>query len=260
MQRLLQRLLQRLVQRPSQRLRSLAFGALWALWTAAFAPVLLVIWLAGSPGTWVRSASRVWARGIMFGLKWVEGITYVVEGRENLPAQPCLVVANHQSTWETIAFLVLFPEVAIVTKQELLSVPIVAWFLRLSPMIIIDRDSGTKAIRKMMEEGANALAQGRSVLIFPEGTRSDPLERVAFKRGVELLYAKLGHPVLPVAMNSGTYWGAGKKPKRTGTITVSFLRPIEAGMPPQVAMKRAEQLIQNELDRLSGVEIRALAS
>jgi 1-acyl-sn-glycerol-3-phosphate acyltransferase len=230
------------------------------LWTTAFAPALLVIWLAGSPGSWVRATSRVWAKGILFGLKWIEGITYVVEGRENLPTQPCLVVANHQSTWETIAFLVLFPEVAIVTKQELLSVPIVGWFLRLSPMIIIDRDSGTKAIRKMVEEGTNALAHGRSVLIFPEGTRSDPLERVAFKRGVELLYAKLGHPVLPVAMNSGSYWSTGRKPKRAGTITVSCLRPLEAGMPPQLAMKRAEQLIQDELDRIAGVEIRALAS
>lgn len=242
-----------------QRLRSIAFSALWALWTIAFAPALFVIWLAGSPGSWVRATSRVWASGILFGLKWIEGITYVVEGREHLPTKPCLVVANHQSTWETIAFLVLFPEVAIVTKQELLSVPIVGWFLRLSPMIIIDRDSGTKAIRKMMDEGMNALAKGRSVLIFPEGTRSDPLDRVAFKRGVELLYAKLGHPVLPVAMNSGSYWSAGK-PKRAGTITVSCLRPLEAGMPAQLAMKRAEQLIQNELDRLAGVEIRALAS
>jgi 1-acyl-sn-glycerol-3-phosphate acyltransferase len=243
-----------------QRLRSLAFSALWALWTTAFAPALLVIWLAGSPGSWVRATSRVWASGILFGLKWIEGITYVVEGRENLPTKPCLVVANHQSTWETIAFLVLFPEVAIVTKQELLSVPIVGWFLRLSPMIIIDRDSGTKAIRKMMDEGMNALAHGRSVLIFPEGTRSDPLDRVAFKRGVELLYAKLGHPVLPVAMNSGSYWSTGRKPKRAGTITVSCLRPLEAGMPPQLAMKRAEQLIQNELDRIAGVGIRAMAS
>jgi 1-acyl-sn-glycerol-3-phosphate acyltransferase len=243
-----------------QRIRSTLFNGLWAVWTAAFIPVILIIRLAGTPGSWVRAASRVWARGILFGLKWVVGITYTVKGDENRPEGPCLIVANHQSAGETIAFLVLFPEVAIVTKQELLSVPIVSWFLRLSPMIIIDRDSGTRAIRKMMDEGAVALEQGRPVLIFPEGTRSDHLARIEFKRGVELLYARLGHPVLPVALNSGRYWSSDRKVMRAGEIAVSFLPPIEAGMPPQAAMKRAEHLIQEELDRIGGVEARALAS
>jgi 1-acyl-sn-glycerol-3-phosphate acyltransferase len=160
------------------------------------------------------------------------------------------VVANHQSTWETIAFLVLLRDVAIVTKHELLQVPIFSWFLRRSPMIIIDRESGSKAIRTMVEEGAAALAQGRSVLIFPEGTRSDPLARIEFKRGVELLYAKLGCPLLPVALNSGHYWGAGEPHKRGGTITVSYAAAIPAGMPPREAMKQAEQTIQAELDRI----------
>jgi 1-acyl-sn-glycerol-3-phosphate acyltransferase len=233
-------------------MRSLLFNGLWAVWTAFFSPVLLVIWLAGSPGPWVRAASRVWARGVLFGAGAVLGIRHVEIGRDKLPAEPCLVIANHQSTWETIAFLVLLRDVAIVTKQELLDVPIFGWFLRHSPMIIIDRDSGSKAIRKMVDEGLTALGEGRPVLIFPEGTRSAPSAPVEFKRGVELLYARLGRPIIPVALNSGDFWSIGKSAKRMGTITVSFLDPIPSGMPAGGAIKEAEQVIQRELDRLRG--------
>jgi 1-acyl-sn-glycerol-3-phosphate acyltransferase len=233
-----------------QRIRSIAFIGIWAVWTALFIPVMLAIILAASPPSWVRSASRVWARGFLAALHRLVGLTYREHGRENIPPGPCLIVANHQSTWETIAFLVLCPDVAIVTKHELLTVPVFGWFLRRSPMIVIDRESGSKAIRTMVDESAKALAQGRSVLIFPEGTRSDPLVPVEFKRGVELLYAQLDCPLLPVALNSGQFWGAAKMLKRSGTISVSHLEAIPAGMPPRIAVKKAETAIQQELDRI----------
>jgi 1-acyl-sn-glycerol-3-phosphate acyltransferase len=91
------------------------------------------------------------------------------------------------------------------------------------------------------------------VLIFPEGTRSAPLAPVEFKRGVELLYAQLGCPILPVALNSGHYWGAAKMLKRSGTITVSHLPAIPPGLPPRVAVKQAEGAIQQELDRIQPI-------
>jgi 1-acyl-sn-glycerol-3-phosphate acyltransferase len=237
-----------------QRLRSLAFTAAFAAWTAAFSPVLLTIWMMGSPERMVRASSRVWARGVILSLRWIVGLGYAERGRENVPEGRYLVVANHQSTFETIASLVLFKDVAIVTKQELLGVPIFGWFLRHSPMILIDRESGSKAIRKMIDEGSRALNNGRPVLIFPEGTRSEPGAPVEFKRGVELLYAKLDCPVLPVAVNSGEYWGLGKQNRRAGTMTVSYLPAIPAGMPAQAAMKSAEQAIQAELDRIGRVD------
>ncbi len=108
------------------------------------------------------------------------------------PPAPCLLVANHQSAWETLAFLVLVPDVAIIAKRELLAIPVVGWFLRRSPMIVIDRANGTQALRTMIEGCQEAVAAGRSVLIFPEGTRGEMAESVRFKRGVELLYGKLG--------------------------------------------------------------------
>jgi len=209
-------------------------------------PVLAILWLCGSPERGVRRASRVWAHGFLAGLKGLVGLSYAERGRGNIPAEPCLIVANHQSTWETVAFLILFPDVAIVAKQELLTIPVFAWFLRRSPMILIDRESGPKAIRKMVEESQAALAQGRSVLIFPEGTRKPASEPIAFKRGVELLYAKLGRPVLPVALNSGLFWGAGRPFKRAGTISVSYLEPIPPGLSARDFMRTAEQLLEAE--------------
>jgi len=229
-----------------QRVRSKLFDLLLALWTALFAPALAVLWLCGSPERGVRLASRLWARGILAGLKWLVGLTYAERGLDNIPDEPCLIIANHQSTWETLAFLILFPDVAIIAKQELLTVPVFAWFLRKSPMILIDRESGSKAIRQMVDESQAALAQGRSVLIFPEGTRKSVSEPVEFKRGVELLYLKLNRVVLPVALNSGLFWGPDRPYKRAGTISVSYLRPIEPGLPGHEFTRRAEQMIEAE--------------
>jgi 1-acyl-sn-glycerol-3-phosphate acyltransferase len=229
-----------------QRIRSTLFDFLLAVWTGLFVPVLAILWLCGSPERGVRLASRLWARGILVSLKWLVGLTYAERGQHNIPNGPCLIIANHQSTWETVAFLILVPDVAIVAKQELLTIPVVSWFLRKSPMILIDRESGTKAIRKMIEECQAALAQGRSVLIFPEGTRklvSDPVE---FKRGVELLYAKLDAPVLPVALNSGHFWGPDRPYKRAGTISVSYLDPIAPGLSGQEFTRKAEELLDAE--------------
>ncbi|WP_262297750.1 lysophospholipid acyltransferase family protein [Microvirga sesbaniae] len=228
------------------RIRSTLFDLLLVVWTGLFVPVLAILWLCGSPELGVRLASRLWARGILVNLRWLVGLTYTEQGQHNIPDEPCLIIANHQSTWETLAFLVLFPDVAIVAKQELLTIPVFSWFLRKSPMILIDRESGSKAIRKMVEESQEALAQGRSVLIFPEGTRRPASEPITFKRGVEFLYAKLGRPVLPVALNSGHFWGPGRSYKRAGTISVTYLDPIPPGLAAREFTRQAEQVLEAE--------------
>lgn len=229
-----------------QRIRSKLFDVVLAVWTGLFVPVLAILWLCGSPQHSIRAASRLWARGVLVNLEWLVGLKYVEQGQHNIPDTPCLIIANHQSTWETLAFLALFPNVAMIAKQELLTIPVFSWFLRKSPMILIDREGGSKAVRKMIEESQAALAQGRSVLIFPEGTRKPVSDPIAFKRGVELLYSKLGRPVLPVALNSGHFWAPGRPYKRAGTISVSYLDPIPPGLPGHEFTRRAEQLLEAE--------------
>jgi 1-acyl-sn-glycerol-3-phosphate acyltransferase len=234
-----------------QTIRSNMFAVLWTLWTAVFGLVLIGVIVLGSQPKMVRSCTRLWARGVIFLLKWIVGITHQIEGLDDLPSEPCLIVSNHQSAWETITYLLFFPEVAIITKIELLKIPIFGAFLKRSPMIPIDRDAGTKALRQMVEEGQFALEQGRSILIFPEGTRQAPGTPIEFKRGVELLYSKLNAPLLPVAMNSGLFWLPGNQTKRAGVIRVSILPSVSAGQKPQEAIKTAEQQVQAALNNMA---------
>jgi 1-acyl-sn-glycerol-3-phosphate acyltransferase len=230
-----------------QHIRSRLFDAVLVLWTAMFAPAVLVLLLCGRPRAPIRATSRVWAKGILLALRWTVGLGHRELGRENIPTGPCLIVANHQSQWETIAFLTLVPEVAIVAKRELMAIPVMGWFLRHSPMILIDRESGGSAIRHMLAEARKALAQGRPVLIFPEGSRMSVSSQVEFKRGIELLYLQLGVQVLPVALDSGVFWGADQPYKRRGDITVSYLPPIEPGLSGTEFVRRAQMAVRDAL-------------
>lgn len=231
------------------RLRSGLFNLYWAVWTALFVVPLVVLAAVGCPTKPIRAATRLWARGILFGLSRVVGLRYVEEGRGHIPDEPCLIVANHQSAWETLAFLILVPNVAIVAKRELVAIPIVGWFLRRSPMIIIDRANGTQALRVMIDESRAAVAEGRSVLMFPEGTRNGIADPVQFKRGVELLYAKLGLPVLPVAVNSGLYWPHGGSRHHPGAVTVSYLPLLPPGLSGRAFLEGTQDAIDAELNR-----------
>jgi 1-acyl-sn-glycerol-3-phosphate acyltransferase len=230
-----------------QSIRSRVFDALLIAWTAMFLPALAVLLVLGRPKGPIRATSRIWAKGILFLLKWTVGLTHVEWGRQNIPSSPCLIVANHQSQWETIAFLTLVPNVAIVAKRELLAIPVMGWFLRHSPMILIDRERGGSAIRHMLTEARKALAQGRPVLIFPEGSRKSVASDIEFKRGIELLYLQLGVTVLPVAVDSGRFWGADLPCKCRGAITGSYLPPIEPGLSGSEFVRRAQQAVQNAL-------------
>jgi len=230
------------------RLRFFLFASYWMGWTALFLAPLIVFALIGKPTRPIRAATRLWAHGILLGLRRIVGLNYVEEGREHIPSEPCLIVANHQSAWETLAFLVLITDVAIIAKRELLAVPVVGWFLRRSPMIVIDRTNGTQALRTMIDGCQQAVAAGRSVLIFPEGTRGEMADPVRFKRGVELLYGRLGLKVVPVAVNSGLFWPGGG-PARAGTVVVSYLAAVDRALPTAEFLRSTEGAIDRELDR-----------
>lgn len=206
-------------------IRNVVFKFAFAFWTLLFAPTIPALWLTGTPAGVIRPLTRLWGRGVLTLASLLGGTRYRVRGRANVPDGPVLIVANHQSAWETIAALVLFPDVAIVTKQELLVVPVIGWFLRHSPMIPIDRRRSTSAMRKMLADCRNEVAAGRSILIFPEGTRKPPGSAVEFKRGVELLYRSLSIPALVVAHDAGRLWHENMN-LSPGEITVSILPPI----------------------------------
>lgn len=231
-------------------IRSAAFDIVLAVWTGLFAVGIPWFAIVGGSEKTIRSVTRLWARGILASLRVVVGLKHAENGSRC--DTPCLIISNHQSTWETLAFLVMAPDVAIIAKKELLSIPVLGWYLRRSPMIIIDRASGAKSFSTMLEQSRQALSSGRSILIFPEGSRKGPREPVKFKRGAGLLYKHLAVPALPVALNSGCFWStAGSGPKSPGTITVSFLPIIPPGLTEAEFTTTTERLLEAERSKIS---------
>jgi 1-acyl-sn-glycerol-3-phosphate acyltransferase len=161
-------------------------------------------------------------RSVIWLARWLLGIRYVVLGREHLPADSAIILSKHQSAWETIAFLCLFPPTAAVIKQELLDVPFFGWGFRMLKPIAIDRSAGREALKQIVDQGRIKLAQGFSVLVFPEGTRVAAGARGRYGIGGGWLAAATGVSVVPVAHNAGEVWPKDAFIKRPGTITVSI--------------------------------------
>jgi 1-acyl-sn-glycerol-3-phosphate acyltransferase len=183
--------------------------------------------------------------------RWVIGIRYVVLGAENLPSRPAIILAKHQSAWETVAFLFLFPPVSPVIKQELLKVPFFGWAFRLLSPIAIDRGAGREALKQIVTQGKEKLAQGFWVLVFPEGTRVAPGEKGRYGIGGGWLAAETGTPIVPVAHNAGEVWPKNAFIKRPGTVTVSIGPVIDSSGKSAAELTRAvESWIETEMTRL----------
>jgi len=168
----------------------------------------------------------LWSRLMVHWLRWTCGVRWEVEGRENIPATPCLVFANHQSTWETIFLQSLFRPQTWVLKRELLAIPFFGWGLKALEPIAIDRGSGRKAVASIIRQGRERLAAERWVVVFPEGTRLGPGEQRKWGVGGAALAASSGYPVIPVAHDAGRYWAKGSFLKYPGTVRVRIGPPI----------------------------------
>ena len=234
-------------------LRSIAFDAAVVIWTLAVSLSVPFLHVFGASSATVRAVSQVWARGIMFLMKFVVGLDYREQGRENVPDGPCIIACNHQSLWETAALCVIFPDASIVAKKELSRVPIVGWFLKRYPMILVDRSAGRQALRQMVDEARRAAGEGRKVLLFPQGTRQAIGEPMTFQpAGISALYTNLDMPVVPAACNSGLFWGKKTLMMHSGVITLSFLPPIAPGLPRKEFQEQMERMISEEATRLLG--------
>lgn len=230
-------------------------STLFELARAALTVVFAFVALATFPFA-LRTRYRVitlWNRFVVW-LAWhVLGIRYRVLGRENLPAGPAIVMAKHQSAWETIALPILLPPMAIVIKRELLRVPFFGWGMAMLHPIAIDRQAGKEALRRLGEEGRKRLAEGLWILIFPEGTRVPPGRKGRYGIGGAWLASHTGATVVPVAHNAGEFWPPRAFLKRPGEITVVIGPPIDArGSQPGELNARVEAWIEGEMAKLSG--------
>jgi len=161
-----------------------------------------------------------WSRLILWLARVILGIEWRVEGRENLPSRPAVILAKHQSAWETLAFQHIFPPQVHVLKRELLWIPFFGWGLALMSPIAIDRSRGVAALRAIARRGQQRLDQGFWVVVFPEGTRVAPGESRDYQPGGAWLAAASGAPIVPVAHNAGLFWPRNAFLKRPGTVTI----------------------------------------
>jgi 1-acyl-sn-glycerol-3-phosphate acyltransferase len=207
--------------------RNLAF-------TLIFYPGTVIAVLLGFPAALIgnRALTGVviwWARWHRWCARWLLGIRSRIEG--DIPSGPVLVAAKHQSNFETVEMLLYVHEPAVVLKRELADIPGWGWVAKRYGVIPVDRDGGAAALRRMLKAGQAAVAAGRPLAIFPEGTRIPPGQQPPLQAGFAGLYRAFGIPVVPIALDSGRLWPRGSIIKKAGIVTVRFGAPIPPGLP-----------------------------
>jgi 1-acyl-sn-glycerol-3-phosphate acyltransferase len=231
-------------------LRSLLFVA--GMWLSTVVIATLALFTAPLPFT---ARFRFISQYARFNVWWLEktcAVHYRVEGRENIPAENGIVLCKHQSAWETLALQRIFPAQVWVLKRELLWVPFFGWALALLEPIAIDRGAARKAVKQLVTEGKKKLAEGRWVIIYPEGTRTAPGTRGKYALGGALLAEHSGYPVVPVAHNAGECWPRRSFLKRPGTIRVVIGAPIATeGRKAQDINREAEEWIEGVMAEIT---------
>ncbi|WP_423606416.1 lysophospholipid acyltransferase family protein [Sphingomonas sp. MS122] len=210
----------------AERLRSIAFALFFY---GLSVPIVLGAPVAALFGARIlRGYCVAWARFGVWSARHIVGIRIHVDGRR--AAGPALYAAKHQAMFETMALAALLDAPVIVMKRELARIPVWGWAAQRYGVIVVDRAANAKALRKMMREAREALGEGRSVVIFPEGTRVAPGETPPLRSGFAGLYRALSLPVVPVALDSGRLWPR-RGPKRGGIVTFRFGTPLPPGLP-----------------------------
>jgi 1-acyl-sn-glycerol-3-phosphate acyltransferase len=229
--------------------RSLAFNILFAVWTGIVFLISLPTLLMPRRAVWAMG--RLWVRGSLLLLRAIVGLGHRVAGAEHRLAGPAIYAVKHQSAWDTLVFPTLVDMPAYVLKQELIRVPLFGAYLKRCGMIPVDRQGRATALKRMLAAARAAVAAGHPILIYPEGTRTPPGERRPYHPGVAALYGDLGLPVVPVALNSGLFWGRRSFHKKPGTITIEFLPAIPPGLPRKAFMEQLQERLEGASARLA---------
>jgi 1-acyl-sn-glycerol-3-phosphate acyltransferase len=233
-------------------LRSLVFLLFQLVVTPFYAFVMCAFfWLPRVPRYLM---AKSWCGVNLAGARWICGIRWRVDGMENIPTTPHIVMSKHSSTWETLSLTQYFPPLAFVAKKELLAIPFFGWGFAVSSPITIDRKAGRDAMDQMIEQGRQRFGQGFWIVVYPEGTRIRVGTRARYKTGGARLAIGLDVPVLPIAHNAGYLWPKGIFGKRPGTLTMTIGKPISpAGKDAAALTQEVEAWIEGEVARLGPV-------
>ena len=233
-----------------QAIRSLLFYAFYYVQTVPLAIIVgisAVIWGRTRFG-W--AIALYWIHSNLAALRIIAGIRTDVAGEENIPEGPCIIASKHMSDWDIFAILPGARRPAFVAKKELMDIPFFGQAAMAFDTIRVDRSRGGEAIPLMLKDARGALSRGSRIIIFPEGTRKAPLDPPDYKYGVVRLYEGLNVPVVPVALNSGLFWGRNSLVLWPGTARARFLPAIPPGLPAEEFRTRLVTAIENGTDRL----------
>jgi 1-acyl-sn-glycerol-3-phosphate acyltransferase len=222
--------------------RALIFNIAFFAWTAIAGTVGLPFLVA--PRAAAMRFGRFWAQGVLVLLRAIVGLDHEIRGLDRIPPGGCIVAMKHQSTWDVLILPIVLGDPACVLKRELLFVPFYGWYAARAGSIAIDRKAGASALRRMVAVARPTAAQGRPIVIFPEGTRVAPGVRLSYQPGVAALYQALALPLVPAAVNSGYFWGRRSFVKRPGRIVLEFLEPMPPGWPRRRVMAELERRIE----------------
>jgi 1-acyl-sn-glycerol-3-phosphate acyltransferase len=227
-------------------IRSIIFNIYFPLWTYLLAICASPFYL--TPQHIASKIGYVWSCGIMIGLRCICNIKYEIHGEENLPEQPYVIACKHQSAWDTAIFLKHIDGPAYILKKSLMNVPLFGRYLKTMCMIPVDRDGGSAALKQLQKDVNDRLEKKRCVVIFPEGTRTAIGEKVKYQPGIAFIYKELSKDikVVPVALNSGKFWGKNSFLKYSGTIQLHYLKPIEAGLDRKEFITKLEDAIETK--------------
>ncbi|HEX3366884.1 lysophospholipid acyltransferase family protein [Phenylobacterium sp.] len=225
--------------------RSLLFTALFYLWSVFW--VLLIVPLVVFPRIWMIRSWKIWSLGVMLLLRVVCNIRVEFRGQQYIPRGHALIAPKHQCMFDVFAQFVVLPNSCFVTKQELMWIPFFGWYAAKGRMIVVDRAGQAAALRKMVADAKDRFADGRQLVIFPEGHRGEPGVAGDYKPGIAALYRELEVAVTPMATNAGVHWPAHGVLRHPGVIVYEYLEPIPPGL------KRAEfmRVLQDRIETAS---------
>ena len=193
----------------------------------------------------------MWIKVVLNALKFLCGVSWKVEGIENIPNTPCIVVSNHQGQWESFFLQTLFIPSTSIIKKELLLIPLFGWALKCMKPITLNRLNRMGSLKKVIRKGVIKLKNGFSIILFPEGTRISPEKGIQpFARSCGLLSVKSGFPVLPICHNSGKYWKNKKFIKSPGEVVIRIGEPI-LGRDPKVITNDAYNWVKNNYEEIN---------
>jgi len=172
------------------------------------------------------------------------------DGLENIPDGPYICAAKHQSFWDTYAFLPHIADPVYILKRELTWIPLFGWYIQKMKMVPIDRGKRSAAMKVAVKGAREAVAEGRQLMIYPEGTRTAPGAPPHYKYGVAHIYGELGVPVVPIAHNAGLYWPRRKFMRYPGVIRCRILPAIQPGLDNDAFLKKLEEVTEAACDEL----------